>query len=365
MDILSKEEVRYLFEKRNRFCVSIFLSTPREGKEVGAGRIQLKDLLRDAEARLSGDGLRGTQAKDFLAPAQQLVQRSHFWRYESDGLALFFAHGFFRYFRLPLKLPAFVAVEDRFEITPLLPLWTSEDRFYLLALSLNRVKLFQGTRYAISEVDVRGLPLSLHETLGYSVDESVRQQHTLKVGLPEDEFRYFRQIDEALRYSLKDPRVPLVLAAVEKDVSLYRQVNTYKGLLDGSVLGNPDRLSTADLHAKAQEISQAHYDQMRKQAILEYTERADASKTSHELQEILSAAHQGRIYYLFVAAGAEKWGRFDPEQNTVSVHESAEKGDQDLLNRAVIQTILQGGTVHALDSSSMPDGELIAALFRY
>jgi hypothetical protein len=75
--------------------------------------------------------------------------------------------------------------------------------------------LFHGTRYAISEVDVQALPLNLHETLGYSVDESVRRQHTLKAGLPEDECRYFRQIDEALRYSLKDSPVPLVLAGTE------------------------------------------------------------------------------------------------------------------------------------------------------
>jgi hypothetical protein len=94
-------------------------------------------------------------------PAEQLLQQSDCWRYEGDGLALFLAHGFFRYFRLPLRLPAFVSVQDRFEISPLLPLWTSEDQFYLLALSLNKVKLFQATRYAISELDVRELPSSI------------------------------------------------------------------------------------------------------------------------------------------------------------------------------------------------------------
>jgi hypothetical protein len=367
MDILSKEELRYLFEKRNRFCVSIFLPTRRAGlaREIEENRIQLKDLLRDAESRLAGAGLTRAGAVELLSPARQLLRRSDFWRYQSDGLALFLCHGFFRYFRLPLKLSAFVTVAERFEITPLLSLWTSEDRFYLLALSLNHVKLFQGTRYAISEVDVRGLPLSLHETLGYSVSESQRQQHTLKAGLPEDELLYFRQIDEALRNSCKDQRVPLVLAGVEESVSRYRQVNTYAELLDGSVAGSPDRLSAEDLHTKARKIVESYYDEARNQAVLQYKERADPARTSKELPEILPAAAQGRIYYLFVAAGAEKWGKFDPEQNVVAVHESAEKGDVELLNLAVIQTILHGGTVYALDPSGMPDGALIAALFRY
>jgi hypothetical protein len=365
MDILSQEELRYLFEQRHRFCVSLFLTTPREGKEVSAGRIQLKDLLRDAEERLSGAGLRGTEAKALLAPAQQLERRSEFWRYESDGLAIFLAHGFFRYFRLPLKPPAFAAVEEHFEITPLLPLWTSEDYFYLLALSRNRVKLFQGTRYALSEVDVKGVPLNLHETLGHSVDESLREQHTLKAGLPEDELRYFRQINESLRHSCKDQRVPLVLAGVEKSASLYRQVNTYKGLLDGCVPGNPDRLSTADLHVKAREIARSHYDGMRKQAIGQYTERTDSSKTSHKLEEILPAAYQGRVYHLFVATGREQWGKFDEETSELSLHERAEKGDRELLNLAVIGTILNRGGVYALAPGDVPDGASLAAVLRY
>jgi len=365
MEILSKEELRVLFEKRERFCVSIFLPTPRLGKDVEEGRIQLKDLLRDAEARLASAGLTKAGVGELLEPAWRLTQDSDFWRYQSAGLALFFAHDYFRYFRLPLKLPAFAAVADRFEITPLLPMWTSENPFCLLALSRNQVKLFHGTRYAISEVDARGLPLSLHETLGYSVSESQRQQHTMRPGLPEDELLYFRQIDEALRHALNDPRVPLVLAGVEEATSLYRQVNTHAGLLDGCVAGNPDRLSAEDLHAKARKIVQAHYDQRKNQATRQYTERNDAAKISRELSEILPAASQGRIQYMFVAAGREQWGRFEPEQNVVSLHESAEKRDQELLNLCAVQTILHGGSVFSLEPAEMPDGSLIAALYRY
>jgi hypothetical protein len=66
-----------------------------------------------------------------------------------------------------------------------------------------------------------------------------------------------------------------------------------------------------------------------------------------------------------VAAGAERWGRFDAEQNVLSVHETAEKGDEDLLNLAVIETILRSGSVYRLDPASVPDGSVVAALFRY
>lgn len=368
MDMLSKEELQYLFEKRNRFCVSIFLPTHPAGRDlrsIDQGRVQLKDLLRDAEARLATAGLQKAELKDLLAPAGPLVQKSQFWRHQSDGLALFLAHGYFRYFRLPLQLQAFVAAGDRFDITPLLPLWTSEDRFHLLALSRNRVRLLEGTRYSITELDVKGIPRSLSEALERGVDESLRQQHTMKPGLPEDSLRYSRQIDRGLRDLLKDQHVPLVLAGGEEALKLYRQVNTYPELLDEDIAGNPDKLSAEELHAAARKVVQPYYDRAKSQVIRQYKERSDVAKTSWQLEEILAAAHQGRVFCLFIEAGSHQWGQFDPEKGVVSGHDNPQPGDQDLLNLAVVQTILHGGSVYALAPSEMPEASGIAALLRY
>lgn len=365
--MVRKEEFQYLFEKRNRFCLSIFLPTRRAGliREVEEGRIQLKDLLHDAESCLTAAGLGRAEAEELLAPAQQLVERSEFWRYQSDGLAIFLAPGFFRYFNAPRKLQPFVAVADRFDMTPLLPLWTSENPFYLLALSLNRVRFFEGTEHTIFEVKLESLPTDLHEVLDYGVNQSTRQQHTLRAGLPEDALLYFRQIDQALHNLLNEQQAPLVLAAVEENLSLYHQANTYPALLDEGVTGNPDRLSADELLAKAQTIVQAYYHQVRNQAVMRYKECLDPAKTSKQLTAILPAAYQGRIYNLFVPMDAQKWGYFDSEHNVVFEHERPEARDQDLLNLAVVQTILHGGSVYALNSSEMPDGGSAAALFRY
>lgn len=365
MDILSREELQYLFTKKDPFCVSLFLPTHRAGPESEQGRIQLKDLLRNAQARLAEAGLGRTAVRELLAPAQQLAQKSYFWRSQGDGLAVFLARGYFRYFRLPLRLQELVIVTDRFDITPLLPLWTSEERFLLLALSRNQVRLFEGTRYGIVELDLKGIPRSLHEALEQGVDESQRQQHTVRPSVPADSLLFFRHIDKGLHKLLEEHRLPLVLAGVDDALRLYREANTYSGLLERSVSGNPDKLSPAELHAGAAEVVHAYYDQVRNNALVRYRERPDAARTSQELQQILAASYQGRIYYLFVAAGVQKWGVFDPEQNAVSVHENPQPGDEDLVNIAVIRTILHGGTVYPLALAEMPEETSVAALFRY
>jgi len=86
--MLTEKELQYLFHQRNRFCVSLFLPARRAGlvREIEEGRIQFKDLLRDAEARLTAAGLRKTETRELLAPARQLVARSQFWRRQSGGL---------------------------------------------------------------------------------------------------------------------------------------------------------------------------------------------------------------------------------------------------------------------------------------
>jgi Bacterial archaeo-eukaryotic release factor family 3 len=365
MDTLSRDELRYLVQIRRHPCLSIFLPTHRAGRETEEDRIRLKTLLRDAESLLATLGVPKRKSREVLAPARPLAEEREFWRWQSDGLALFLAPGYFRYFRVPLPLQDFMAAADRFDITPLLPLWTLEDRFHLLALSRNRVRLFEGTRFAVNEMDTHSIPKSFNEAIESQVDQSHREQHTARPGLPTDLLVYFRSIDRGLRCLLNAQRIPLVLAGVDEELSFYRQINTYEGLLPAGIVGDPDRLSASELHAKAWEIVQAHYDEARKMAIRQYTERADPGTNSSKLAEILPAARHGRVYCLYVALGAALWGGYDPEQDAVTMHDDAQPGDENLLNVAVVHTILNGGAVYALPEADMPEGAVVAALFRY
>lgn len=70
---------------------------------------------------------------------------------------------------------------------------------------------------------------------------------------------------------------------------------------------------------------------------------------------------------LFVAVGVQKWGIFNPGVSTatVDIHSDAELGDEDLLDAAATHTLLNGGTVYAVELEKVPDEALLAAVFRY
>jgi hypothetical protein len=58
-------------------------------------------------------------------------------------------------------------------------------------------------------------------------------------------------------------------------------------------------------------------------------------------------------------------GAFDPDADTVAIHDQAEPGDLDLLDLAAAETLLKGGAVYAVEPDQVPDQAALAAIFRY
>ena len=179
--------------------------------------------------------------------------------------------------------------------------------------------------------------------------------------------RYFHQVDEDLQDLLRDEQALLVLAGVDYLHPIYKEANTYPYLVGEGIEGNPEELCAEELHERAWAIVQPLFLAAQKEAAAEYKQFAGAGseQASNDLKEIVRAAYHGRVAMLFVAVGLQQWGTFDPETNTVRVHEEAEPGDEDLLDSAAVQALLNSGTVYAVEPEKVPDGASLAALFRY
>jgi hypothetical protein len=269
-----------------------------------------------------------------------------------------------------------------------MPMLTGNGTFYLLTLSQKQIRFMEGDRFSIREVDIEGLPKSMGEALQY--DETAQDgqfristnkggtnnsfQHAGSFhgqGSPDrddirqDLLQFFHQIDAALHPFLRDKQGPLVLTGVEYLMPIYREANTYQHLLDDSISGNTKILEPEELHTEAWAIVEPHFQQSQQAAIDHYNELSNTGRTSADLQETVSAAFYGRVEQLFVAIGAYQWGTFDPQSNQLQLHTDEEPGDQDLLNVAAIQTILNGGTVYAVDPEQVPNTAPLAAVFRY
>jgi hypothetical protein len=382
MKLLSIDELKTLIEKPDGVCVSIYLPTHRLGTETQQDPIRFKNLLREAEEQLIKSGLRGQDARDLLERAKELDEYK-FWQHQSGGLAIFISTNLFSYYCLPINFQELVVVTDRFHLKPLLPLLTGDGQFYILALSQNQVRLFQGTRYSVSEIELENVPQSIAEALKYDDAEKQLQFHTgtsqaggERAGMfhgqgagndqqKDNLLRYFRKVDAGLEELLKNQQAPLVLAGVEYLFPIYKEANTYRYLMDEGVTGNPDELKAQELHSSAWTILQPYFQQAQEAAVERYQELAGTPPTSNNMKEIVPMAYYQLVDTLFVAVGVQKWGNFNPDENQVELHQEQEIGDEDLMDFAAIHTLLNGGTVYAVEPESVPDNAPLAAVFRY
>lgn len=366
-DAYSEHDIDRLLEQREGPCVSIILPTTPVTPDSEADRIELKNLRSEAFDRLTGSGVRRPDAESCLEPVDDLLEDESFWPYLSNGLAVFCGPGIHSSYRLPISPAPQVFVGDRFLLKPLLPLLTGDGVFFVLALSENQVRLFEGTRDYVAEVPVDDLPKDLAEAMTRRGRE-LRQPNRMWQGDEgqKDLYRkYFRQIDRALRPVLGNGARPMVLAGVDYLLPIYRQVNGYRSLLDDAVVGNPDRLSPAELHERAWPLAEAEFSRPRQQALAEFSAAAGTGRTSQDLGTILSAASDGRVQTLFVSLDASVYGTFDPETRNLTRHEEAGAGDRDLTAVAARWAYRTGAAVYCGEPPEIPEGSPVSATFRY
>ncbi len=383
MDRITMDILKQAFlDRHSGWCVSLFMPTHRAGRGTEQDPIRFKNLLREAEERLTAKGLRAPEVQELLKESQRLLQDRGFWQRQSDGLAVFFSADTLRFFRLPMVFKELAVVSHRFHVKPLLPILAGDGLFHILALSQNQIRLLEGTRHTVDEIALEAIAQSLSEAFPEVSTEKQLQIHT---GTPsgtgsraamfhghdgsnedKDMIRqWFRMIDRQVCDLLPDGQSPLVLAGIDSLFPIYREVNTYPHLMEGGIPGNPEGLKPEELHGQVWARVESVFKKAREASAGRYRQLAGTGRTTSDVKEAVLAAHHGRIEVLFVAVGVQIWGGYDPEKDKVYMHDPPEPGDEDLLDLTAIQTLINGGTVYAILPEEVPDHALLAALMRY
>ncbi len=387
MNLISQNEIQTLIQNTGGPCVSLFMPTVRVG-DTQQNPIRLKNLLRSAQERLEEDwGLRNGKAGTLLEPVKGLLDDQTFWEHQNEGLALFRSTDLFQTFQLPLALRELAVVESRFHLKPLFPLFSGDGHFYILCLSQKNIRLLSCYRYSVQEVDLGDIPRSFTEAMGELTRRQTQAQAfasprtvarspifhghgTGEDNLKAEILKYFQIVDDGLSHLAIDidRDAPFVLAGVEYLLPRFQEATKLPNVLDEGLTGNADGLSAEELHAKAWEIVELLFQQDRQRAVERFGDLQGTGRATHQIEEILPAAHDGRVDTLFTARGVRFWGGYDATERTVKLQgeQSAQQnGSQDLLDLAAVQTFVHGGKVFAVEQQDVPEGYAAAAIFRY
>ncbi|MGE5438529.1 MAG: hypothetical protein ACM3UR_01655, partial [Bacteroidota bacterium] len=164
--------------------------------------------------------------------------------------------------------------------------------------------------------------------------------------------------------TVKGENLPMVLSGVEYLLPIFKSASSYPNIAEEGVAGGTWELGMNEIHKHALEIMQPYFEKKGKDALSKYYQYSVGSQASNEVWEILQAAFTNRVDSLFFNTNEHVWGTVDPESFEVTMAGRPEEGE-DLVELAVVQTLLHGGNVYPLPFEKMPDGKPLAAVFRY
>jgi hypothetical protein len=383
--MLRKEQFTELATFQSEHCVTLYFPT-NNSTSVEANRqkdfITFKNKLQQLTASLKEKHVDQLQIERLLKPGYDLLQNDIFWSNLSHGLAIFIAEGVFKYIKLPAAPKEEMLINSSFYLTPLIPVMTSRDYFYVLVLSKKQAKLYRADGFGMQYIPVPEMPNGVDDVVHfeekddqdlYRTDTSGAGAgavfHGTGTGRPDDKTNiamYFDEVDETLwKAVLNHENVPLLLAGVEYLIPIYKQVAKYKPIWEEAITGSHEYEDTQTLYQQARVKMEPYFQERVAKALNTYGNQSATELTSSIPDDIIPAAHYGRISQLFAQEGEHIWGRFDEMNNQLTIHASQEADDECLVDKCVIKTLMNGGEVFLLPKEKMPGGSKLAALMRY
>ncbi|MCB0534150.1 MAG: hypothetical protein KDD14_18245 [Saprospiraceae bacterium] len=384
MTTLTRKEFEVLAKVEDSRCVSIFLPTHRNGREVLNHQDQLvfKNLLKQIGADLEKRGYSAKETAAFLSPAQLLLEDGGFWRNQSEGLAVFIATDFLRFYALPLTFEPEYQILHEFYLKPLLPVCMGNPEFYLLTLNFHAVNFYRGTKTGLREIfPENALPQRIEEVVGFDYRQKFLGFHAQGGGTPQTVFHgrgdgkddkkdevlaFFRAINKTVTDYLGAETAPLLVASLDYLFPLYEKVSTYPYLFPKHISGNPAYEQPDVLHQQALDLLTTEFEQEKVLKKDQFLQFHDTPRTSTDIQQIIPAAIGGQVETLFLAKDFETWGIYDNRDASVHLQETQNLSNTLLANLAAVAVLQNGGSVYVEAREGLPlPVSGINALYRY
>lgn len=381
MDSLAHDYAAGTFSNVTAPCLSLYQPTHRSHPENRQDPIRFGNLIRSlAESLARRNSKRETEA--LLGPLRALADDREFWMHTRDGLAVLRSSDVFRVYVLQRPVRELAVVADSFHVKPLIRILQSADRYQVLGLSRKKIRLFDGNRYVLDEVELEPLVDEINaatETHGKeahaivwthgsgSSTASVRSGQGSKAdNLDKDTERFFRAVDRAVfEHHSRPAGVPLLLAALPEHHSPFRGISRNGFLLDDALDVHPDAVSLDELRDRAWRAVEPHY-LTRLAGLVEMFGMARSRELgTADPSDAAYNAVAGRVGTLLIDADRHLPGRIDVETGGIELDNLADPETDDVLDDIGEHVLANGGQVVLVPTERMPTESGIAAIYRY
>lgn len=383
MNLLTPESLVELASAQQPPFLSLYQPTHRHHPDNQQDPIRFGNLVKQLEASLL-EKYPPAEARQLLEPFAALAQDRAFWSHTLDGLAVLGGPGLFHVFRLQRPVDELAVVADSFHTKPLRRFLQSLDRYQVLELSRHHIRLFEGNRDALDEIDpAPGVPRTITEALGAELTEphqkvsshgGVGQGHGPMhhgLGGKKDEVdldaeRFFRAIDRAvLEQHSRVSGLPLILAALPEHHHLFHEVSHNPFLMADGVAMNPASLPIEELRTLAWQAVEPQYRARLTTLVEEFEQARSKQMGSDDLTQVAEAAVNARVATLMIEADRQLAGRLDRVTGRIERADLSHPEADDVLDDLGEMVDQTGGRVVVIPSQRMPTRTGVAAVFRF
>jgi len=383
MTSLTRESLTELLAPHRAPCLSLYQPTHRRHPEREQDPIRFHNLVKTMEASLL-EAYAPAEVGLLLKPFDALAQDRNFWNHTLDGLAVLSAPDLFRVFQLPRPIAELVVVAESFHLKPLWQFLQSIDRYQVLGLSLDRIRLFEGNRDALEEIELAdGVPRTIVDALGAELTEphqtvasyggvsgasnAMHHGHGAKADEADiDADGFFRAIDRAvLEHHSQPSGLPLILAALPEHHHRFREISHNPFLLDEGIAINATAVTTDTLRTLAWQVVEPRYEARISKLTNDFQAASAYGRGSDNLRQIASAAASGRVATLFIGADRLIAGQLDEGTGAVVGRALSDPRVDDVLDDLGELVGRMGGAVVVIPTARMPTRKGAAAIYRY
>ena len=363
-------------------CLSIYQPTHRRHPENQQDPVRFRNLVRELRVSLS-EKHSAAQVDRLLKPFETLADDAAFWNHTLDGLAVLGNPTLFRVVRLQRPVTELAVVAATFHMKPLRRQLQSTDRYQVLGLSRSGIRLFEGNRDSLDEIDLAaGVPETMHDALGDQLTESHLAARTFEGGhggmsvhhghggkndeTELDTERFFRVVDRAVQEHHSRPSgLPLILAALPEHQSVFRALSRNEFLVPQGVEVNPDQMTSDQLCERAWKALEPDYQARMGEVVEQFSLAQSQGVGSTDLVSVGRAAAAGQVARLLVESGRQLEGRLDFETGKIGPADASQPDADDVLDDLAELVARKGGQVLVMPAERMPGTTGLAASFRY
>ncbi|MCL4870078.1 MAG: hypothetical protein KJ063_14025 [Anaerolineae bacterium] len=361
---MNRHDVKLLQSFNQYPCVSILLPTHRTAPDNRQDPIRVKNLVIEAGNQLLAQFSK-REAEPILKRLAKIAEEIDY-RYTLDGLAIFVNQEFAVKYYLPFTLNERVILDHTFATRDLVFALNRTPRYWVLALSEQPTRLFEGTRETLVEIEGDGFPMTHTGPGGEGVlpgGEGVNKS----AYRDERHRQFFRQVDGALRPLFLDDPLPIIVAGVDRHLSFFEEVSQHKQHILAMLKGSYDKAKPHELGTQVWPLAKQGLAAKRQEIFKELEAAIGARKFVSTLGEAWRLAQEGRGASLLVEEDYHVPGRVDESgfHLTLAEGESGPDVMADAVDELIELVLSKGGQVTFVDNGSLQAHQRVALILRY